>query len=157
MALQPRRAARTEKNRCSPAAWTATTRTRRGPTRSISGATATRRGGRRSTSCGRSCAGRGPAFAIADNRTGELAEWDAEELRKQLDEPEAAGIDVEAELAFTDAEINALVKDGEAAAKGAGGGKGHCRRGRVRGDDRRPTSSGASILNNRHGPNSRRG
>ena len=37
---------------------------------------------------------RGPearAFAIADNRTAELAEWDAAELRKQLDELEVGG------------------------------------------------------------------
>ena len=61
------------------------------------------------------------AFAIADNRTGELAEWDAAELKAQLDDLTAEGFDVAADLAFTDAEIAALVKDAEAdAAKGGG-------------------------------------
>lgn len=57
---------------------------------------------------------RGPearAFAIADNRTGELAEWDAAELQRQLDELEAEGFDLERELAFTDAEVDELLKD----------------------------------------------
>src|SRR5688572_7341997 len=53
------------------------------------------------------------AFAIADNRTAELAEWDAEELRKQLDELTAEGFDVTGELAFSDDEVAALLKDVE--------------------------------------------
>ena len=70
------------------------------------------------------------AFAIADNRTAELAEWDAEELRKQLDELEAGGFDVAGELAFSDEEVAALLKDvggegterrSDGATKGGGG------------------------------------
>ena len=62
------------------------------------------------------------AFAIADNRTGELAEWDAAELKAQLDELEAGGFDVAADLAFTDAEVDALLKE-VASESGAAGGK----------------------------------
>lgn len=63
------------------------------------------------------------AFAIADNRTGELAEWDAAELRAQLDELEAEGFDLVNELAFTDADVDALLKETETAAGGGEGGK----------------------------------
>jgi hypothetical protein len=66
------------------------------------------------------------AFAIADNRTGELAEWDAAELRAQLDELEAEGFDVDAALAFSQADVEALAKGLEQATDaggGAGGGK----------------------------------
>jgi hypothetical protein len=68
------------------------------------------------------------AFAIADNRTGELAEWDAEELAAQLEEIEdaAAGIDM-ARLEITNEELDALLSDGEApagGAKGSGSGSG---------------------------------
>jgi hypothetical protein len=65
------------------------------------------------------------AFAIADNRTGELAEWDAAELRAQLDELEAEGFDLDADLAFSEADVAALVKDVEQGTDGdAGGGSG---------------------------------
>lgn len=54
------------------------------------------------------------AFAIADNRTAELAEWDVPELLAQLDELEDAGITM-GDLAFDDADLTALQKlvDGE--------------------------------------------
>jgi hypothetical protein len=41
-------------------------------------------------------------YAIADSRTAEQVEWDAAELKAQLDE-EASGFDLAADLAFTDA------------------------------------------------------
>ncbi|CAN5387911.1 hypothetical protein BH09PLA1_BH09PLA1_25880 [soil metagenome] len=49
------------------------------------------------------------AYAIADNRTGELAEWDAQELSAQLDAIAEAGISAE-DLAFTDDDVDQLLK-----------------------------------------------
>lgn len=47
------------------------------------------------------------AFALADNRTAELATWDVPELLAQLDELEDAGITMD-ELAFDDTDLKAL-------------------------------------------------
>ena len=49
------------------------------------------------------------AFAISDNRTAELAEWDAAELTKQLEELGDVGISAE-DLAFSDEEVEKLLK-----------------------------------------------
>ncbi|MAL82836.1 MAG: hypothetical protein CMF11_00580 [Idiomarina sp.] len=51
------------------------------------------------------------AYAIADNRTAELAEWDDYELHQQLIEV-AEVFDI-AELGWTDAEVSRLVDDSE--------------------------------------------
>lgn len=49
------------------------------------------------------------AFAIADNRTGELAEWDDEALRQQLEALQAEGLDLEGELGFSAEDVEALL------------------------------------------------
>lgn len=48
------------------------------------------------------------AFAIADNRTAELARWDYEELAKQLQELDDSGYDTK-NTGWSDEEINNLV------------------------------------------------
>jgi ParB-like chromosome segregation protein Spo0J len=70
------------------------------------------------------------AYAIADNRTGELAEWDVDELTATLDELSEAGIGADL-LEFNDADIDALIesaeRDGETERRrdeASGGGKG---------------------------------
>lgn len=50
------------------------------------------------------------AFAIADNRTAELAEWDYEELRASL---EGFSIDLREVVSFTEEEIRALSWDSD--------------------------------------------
>jgi ParB-like chromosome segregation protein Spo0J len=49
------------------------------------------------------------AYALADNRSAELAEWDLDELNRTIDELESASIDL-GEVGFTDDELEALVK-----------------------------------------------
>jgi len=55
------------------------------------------------------------AYAISDNRTAELAEWDAAELSKQLEELSTDGISAE-DLAFSDEEVEELLKGATAEA-----------------------------------------
>jgi site-specific DNA-methyltransferase (adenine-specific)/site-specific DNA-methyltransferase (cytosine-N4-specific) len=50
------------------------------------------------------------AYAIADNRAGELAEWDDEILGTQLDELKASGVDLEL-LGFDAKDLNELIPD----------------------------------------------
>lgn len=57
------------------------------------------------------------AYAIADNRTAELAEWDAQALAQAL---ELEGIDKVA-LGFTDKEVEKLVKEANDAVESATG------------------------------------
>lgn len=51
------------------------------------------------------------AYALADNRSAELAEWDVDELNRTIDELESASIDL-GDVGFTDDELAALV-DGD--------------------------------------------
>lgn len=53
------------------------------------------------------------AYALADNRTGEIAEWDADQLAATLAELSATDIDMDA-LGWTDAELGALLGTGSA-------------------------------------------
>jgi ParB-like chromosome segregation protein Spo0J len=51
------------------------------------------------------------AFAIRDNRTAELATWDADELAAQLEEISAAGEGITSEdMGFLESELDALLK-----------------------------------------------
>lgn len=52
------------------------------------------------------------AFAIADNRSGELAEWDEAQLLATLTDLRDEGVDVEGILAFDAAEMGALAGRG---------------------------------------------
>lgn len=53
------------------------------------------------------------AFGIADNRTGELAEWDKEELANILSELQQDNDDLSSSLGFSDEEITRLVDGSE--------------------------------------------
>lgn len=48
------------------------------------------------------------ALALADNRLGELAEWDEHALSELIEEVDSSGIDVDL-LGWTDAELDALI------------------------------------------------
>ncbi len=50
------------------------------------------------------------AYAIADNRSGELAEWDSEALGRQLDALQRQGIDL-GDLGFDERDLDALTVD----------------------------------------------
>jgi len=50
------------------------------------------------------------AYAIADNRTGELALWDGRDLEATLKSLAAEGVDIESTLAFTEKEINTIIR-----------------------------------------------
>jgi ParB-like chromosome segregation protein Spo0J len=52
------------------------------------------------------------AFAIADNRTSDLSEWDDDALAKQLDALRAEGFDVR-EIGFDDPDVRTLLNKAE--------------------------------------------
>lgn len=51
------------------------------------------------------------AYAIADNRTGELAAWDVEALDRSLADLKEAGWDLDVDLGFTDRDLSKLLED----------------------------------------------
>jgi ParB-like chromosome segregation protein Spo0J len=59
------------------------------------------------------------AYAVADNRSAELAEWDLAELESTLDELDAEGFNVDG-LEITDADLDKLTSDAQPAANGSG-------------------------------------
>lgn len=61
------------------------------------------------------------AFALADNRSAELAEWDVAELLAQVDELEDAHISLD-ELGFADDDLDQLRKDLDKLEQGGGPG-----------------------------------
>jgi DNA modification methylase len=56
-------------------------------------------------------AARAKAYAIADNRTAELAEWDTQVLLESVKELEIEGYESESALGFTPAEVRELLAD----------------------------------------------
>lgn len=49
------------------------------------------------------------ALAIADNRTGELSEWDGENLQSAADIVRGAGINLEQSIGFSDKELDGMI------------------------------------------------
>jgi ParB-like chromosome segregation protein Spo0J len=62
------------------------------------------------------------AYALADNTSGDLAAWDPDELRLQLEELTDADFDLDAAgLAFSDKELDDLIGEADSAAAGKAG------------------------------------